>query len=96
MQALLLAAASCSGADVVVILEKMRGGLEQLSIQVSGKRRGEHPRRYESVSLKFSVSGGALDPAKVERAVALSIEKYCSVLHSFDPQIDIAYEIDLA
>lgn len=96
MQVLLLAAAGCAGADVVVILEKMRGGLEQLSIEVSGNRRDEHPKRYESVSLKFTMSGADMDSAKAERAVGLSIEKYCSVLHSFDPAIDVAYEIDLA
>jgi len=95
MQALLLAAAGCSGADVVVMLEKMRAGLKGLSIEVSGKRRDDHPKRYESVSLTFNMSGAELDPAKAERAVALSIEKYCSVLHSFDPAIDVAYEIDL-
>ncbi len=84
MQALLLSAAGCTGADVVVILEKMRVGLDRLSIDVIGTRRAEHPKRYESVSLTFQMSGAALDRTKAERAVALSVK------------IDVAYEIDHA
>ena len=96
MLALLLAIAGCTGADVVVILKKMRAGLECLSIEVAGVRRDEHPKRYQSVALRFSMSGTALDRAKAERAVGLSIDKYCSVLHSLDAAIDVSYTIDFA
>jgi putative redox protein len=95
MQALLLAAAGCTGADVVTILERMRAGLEKLSIDVVGTRRDEHPKRYVAVRLEFTMSGSSLDAAKAERAVGLSIEKYCSVLHTFDQRIEVEYEIDL-
>jgi len=93
MLALLLAAAGCTGADVVVMLEKMRVGLENLSIEVEGIRRDEHPKRYRSIALHFSMSGAALDRSKVERAVRLSLDKYCSVLHSLDPAIDVVHTI---
>lgn len=96
MQALLLSAAGCTAADVVVILEKMRAGLRQLTVIVTGRRRDAHPKRYESVALQFRMSGAALDRSQAERAVKLSLEKYCSVLHTFDPAIEVSYDIELA
>ena len=96
MLALLLAAAGCTGADVVSILDKMRAGLQSMSVQVEGTRREEHPKRYVAVSLLFEMSGEALDKEKAERAVSLSITKYCSVLHSFDPAIQVNYAIELS
>jgi len=95
MQALLLACAGCSGADVVVILEKMRVRLTRLSIDVSGVRRDDDPKRYTSLEFRFSMSGDGLDAAKAERAVRLSLDKYCSVVHSLAPDITVGHRIDL-
>jgi putative redox protein len=96
MIALLLAAAGCAGADVVVILEKMRVRLHEVSIAVEGTRRDEEPRRYVSLRFHFRLAGEGLDRAKAERVVGLSVEKYCSVLSSLAPDIPIEYDIELA
>jgi putative redox protein len=93
MLALLLAAAGCSGADVVSILQKMRVELRRVEIEVSGERRAEEPRRYVSLHYRYLLSGSGLDRAKAERAVKLSLEKYCSVVHSLAPDIELSYEI---
>lgn len=93
MLALLLAAAGCSGADVVVILRKMRVAIERLTIDVEGTRRDEEPRRYTRLTFRFTVSGDGVDPAKVDRAVALSLGKYCSVVASLAPDIAVEYEV---
>lgn len=95
MLALLLAAAGCTGADVVVMLKKMRVALESLSIEVSGTRRHEHPKSYSDIQYHFRMSGEGLDRSKAERAVELSLEKYCSVIHSMAPDISVGYEIEL-
>jgi len=95
MLVLLMAAGGCTGADVVAILEKMKVGLESLSIDVVGKRRDEHPKCYEAVKFSFRISGRELKMAKAERAVQLSLEKYCSVIHSLAPHIDVEHEIEL-
>jgi putative redox protein len=95
MLSLLLAAAGCSGADVVVILNKMRVPVERLAIDVVGVRRDEEPRRYTGLQFRFTVSGNAIDVAKVERAVELSLEKYCSVVASLAPDITVGYEVAL-
>lgn len=95
MLQLLLAAAACTGADVVSILEKMRVTLRAFRIEASGVRREEHPRRYTAIGLVFHLRGDGLDEAKARRAVGLSIEKYCSVLHSLAPDIQVTHEIVL-
>jgi putative redox protein len=96
MLPLLLAAASCTGADVVSILEKMRVGLTGLSIGVAGVRREEVPRRYASIRFSFRLRGTALDESKARRAIDLSLQKYCSVVHSLAPDIAVEYDLELA
>ena len=96
MLALLLAAGGCSGADVVHILKKMRTPPATLEITVSGIRREEQPRRFMDLHLAFRVTGDGLDRDKIEHAVSLSIEKYCSVIHSLAPDIAVGYDIELA
>ncbi len=96
MLTLLLAAAACSGSDVVVILEKMRIGLRQLRIEVSGVRREQEPRRYISIHFDFSLAGDGLDETRARRAIDLSLEKYCSVVASLAPDVKITYGLALA
>jgi putative redox protein len=96
MAALLLAAAACTGSDVVDILKKMRLSLRELTIEAAGVRRQEHPRRYESIHLEYRIGGTGLDEAKVRRAIDLSLEKYCSVVHSLAPDLAVTYELSLA
>jgi putative redox protein len=95
MLQLLLAAASCSGADVVSILKKMQVGLESLDVEVAGLRRTEHPKRYTSIHFVWTIRGTGLDETKARRAIDLSIEKYCSVLHSLAPDIAVSYDLHL-
>jgi putative redox protein len=95
MLTLLLAAASCSGGDVVTILEKMRVKLLEFRIEVAGERREEDPRRYTSIHLGYHLRGVGLDQAKASRAIDLSVTKYCSVLHSLAPDIRITHGLTL-
>ena len=95
MLTLLLAAASCTGSDVVLILEKMRVKLTSLRIEIEGVRREEEPRRYVSIHLCYRLAGEGLDPSKVRRAIDLSLEKYCSVVHSLAPDLAITYALSL-
>ena len=96
MDALLLAGAGCAGADVVSILKKMKVVLDSCSVEVAGERHSEHPKRYTSLKYVFRFAGEGLERSKAERAVRLSIEKYCSVLHSLKPDITVDYEIELS
>jgi putative redox protein len=95
MLTLLLAAASCTGADVVSILEKMRVKLIELRIEVAGERKEEDPRRFTAIHLDYHLRGDGLDEGKASRAIDLSIRKYCSVLHSLASDIRITHGLTL-
>ena len=96
MSALLLACGGCTGIDAVLLLQKMRVLLAGCTVDVSGVRRPEEPRRYTSMKFLFRLAGEGLDEAKAHRAVRLSFEKYCSAIHSLAPDVDLSYEIEIA
>jgi putative redox protein len=95
MEALLIGLATCMGADVVDILTKGRVGFDGLVVRAEGDRRRDPPRRYTAVRLTYEVSGmdGEAD-GKLQRAVELSRDRYCSVLHSLDPDIEVSIEVE--
>ena len=95
MLTLLLAAAACTGSDVVAILEKMRVTLHEFRIDASGVRRDQEPRRYMALHLEYHLRGEGLDEAKARRAIDLSITKYCSVMHSLAPDIRVTHGLSL-
>lgn len=76
---LVMALCSCSAYDVVMILKRQRQALTGLYITADANQASEAPYQFTDIHLHYVVSGQDLDPAKVERAIALSEEKYCSV-----------------
>jgi putative redox protein len=95
MLQVLLAVGSCAAADVVPMLAKMQVGLESLEISLAGLRRVEAPKRYTAIHYHWTIRGSGLDEAKARRAIDLSMEKYCSVLHSLAPDTKTSYDLDL-
>ena len=95
MGALLVSAATCTGADIVSILEKMRVRLSRFRMRVEGIRRGTHPKRFTAIAFAYELAGEGLDEAKARRAIELSQEKYCSVMHSLAPDIEVSYVLAL-
>ena len=81
--------AGCMSADVVDILRKGRHPLTALRVTFTGTRAEQPPRRFLQIELRFDVHG-AVPPDAVERAIALSREKYCSVWHSFRQDIALS------
>jgi putative redox protein len=90
-----IALAGCMGADVVDILRKGRHPLTALRVTFTGARAESPPRRFTEISLRFDVQG-AVPADAVERAIALSREKYCSVLHSFRQDIAFSTEFRIS
>jgi len=78
MEMLLIGVGGCSSFDVINILKKSRQEVSDCRTDLTATRADSIPAVFESIHLHFVVSGKGLDPAKVERAVALSAEKYCS------------------
>jgi putative redox protein len=93
VEMLLVAAASCTASDIVIILKKMRVELEQLEIRLTATRRETEPRRVTAMVLHTRVKGAGADADKVRRALDLSIEKYCSVITSLNPDIPVTYDV---
>lgn len=93
-EVLLAALASCAAMDVVHILRKQRQGLQQLSIAIEGERVDATPAPFKTIKLVFEAQG-EVDDHKLQRAVQLAVEKYCSVRASMDPAIEITWEARL-
>ncbi len=90
MRMLLLSVAGCMAIDVLMILEKSRVPVEALEVAISGDRAETPPRFFESIRLVYRVTGPSEeDEAKLQRAVALSRDTYCSVLHTLRPDVDL-------
>jgi putative redox protein len=95
VQALAFALAGCMAIDVVHILRKGRLAVTGLKAELVAERAGSDPRRLVRVRLHFRVAGDV--PAdKVERAIALSRETYCSVWHSLRPDTELATSFEVA
>lgn len=80
---MLTSLAGCSGLDVVSILEKMKAQPEKFKIVTKGYLTDEHPKYYHTVEVEYHFYGDNLELAKIDKAVNLSIEKYCGVMEMF-------------
>jgi putative redox protein len=95
MDSLLLALAGCMAVDVQVILERSRVPMTGLEVEVVGERADTHPKHYTRVRMVYRVEGPQEEhQAKLDRAVSLSRESFCSVLHSLRPDIEIEIEVN--
>ncbi|HNZ61581.1 MAG TPA: OsmC family protein [Paludibacteraceae bacterium] len=90
---LLVAAAGCSGLDVVPLLKKMRVELKGFDIQIEAQMSEEHPKQYTSMKVIYEFEGDNLPMEKLEKAVTLSYEKYCGVMAMYKKAIPISWEI---
>lgn len=92
---LLLSLASCMGVDVRMILEKSRVPLETLEVEVEGERAPEPPRRFTRIRLVYRLRGPAEeDEPKLQRAIDLSRDKYCSVLHTLREDLELEIVVE--
>ena len=76
---LLSATAACSAVDVIQILQKKRKTIHGLQVVAEGTRREKHPKHFTDILLTFKLSSPDTDKSELEKVVALSVDKYCSV-----------------
>ncbi len=93
MEMLLTGAAACTAFDVVSILKKGRHAVADVTVTVDAERAAVPPRVFTALHYVYTVAGRGLDPRQVERAVALSKEKYCSATIMLAKTATITYEI---
>jgi putative redox protein len=91
METLLSALAACSALDVIHILKKQRQDLKRLEVEVDGVRSDAVPAVFTRIHLRFR-GAGAIDRLKFQKAVELSMEKYCSVSKMLQPKVAITAE----
>ena len=87
--------AGCSGLDVVSLLEKMRAEVADFKIEVTAELTDEHPKFYNKVKVDYHFSDSDLKPEKIQKAVNLSVTKYCGVMEMFRQFADVEIEIFL-
>ncbi len=95
MEVMLLSMGGCTAYDVVEILEKGRQPVTGCVVEVQGERAETIPKVYTRIHVTYVVSGRGLDPAKVDRAVKLSAEKYCSATLMLAKTAEITHEVKL-
>lgn len=95
VDSLLVSLATCSAIDVVEILEKRRTPVRGLNVSVEFSRANTPPRRLTEVVMRFSVTTSS-EIQHVERAVDLSIGKYCSVASSLAPDTSLTWTVEVA
>lgn len=95
-ETLLLSLAGCISIDVVHILRRMRCDVAKFEVEAQGSRNLEPPQSYTSFDILIHISGEGITPKKIDRAIGLSVNKYCSVYHSLrkDIQVNVTYRIE--
>jgi putative redox protein len=78
METVLAGSGACTAYDVVLILKRGRHDVRGCQVRVNAERAAQDPKVFTRITMHFIVSGRALPPAAVERAIALSHERYCS------------------
>lgn len=95
-ETLLLSVAGCMGIDMVSFLQKMKAEIKSYKMDIVGERNPTPPQYYTSIEMIISVKGSGLTPKKLERAISLSQDKYCSVYHSLrkDMKVKVEYAFE--
>lgn len=95
MELMLIGMGGCTAFDVVQILEKGREAIEDCVVELDAERAETEPKVFTRVRLRYLVTGRGLDRAKVERAVQLSADKYCSASVMIGKTAEIIHEIEV-
>ena len=95
MELMLIGMGGCTAFDVVQILEKGREPIEDCVVELDAERAEAEPKVFTRVRVRYVVTGRGLDRAKVERAVQLSADKYCSASVMIAKTAEITHEIEV-
>lgn len=97
MQVLLASLGGCSSMDVLSILKKQKQDITEYKVILNGERvKDGDVSLFRDIHLKFIFKGNNLDPDKLERAINLSMEKYCSVTKTLEPTAKITTSFEIS
>lgn len=92
---LLFGLAGCTGIDVVLIAQKMRQDVTALAIHIESEQKEDHPKFITRANIEYVFTGKNLDKAKLEQAIKLSQERYCSVSNTIAGVTKITHSITI-
>jgi putative redox protein len=95
MEMLLLGLGGCTAFDVVMILKKSRQDIVDCEVTIDSDRAEEVPKVFTRIHIHFIVSGSNLDVGKVDKAVNLSAEKYCSASEMLGKTAKITHDFEI-
>ncbi|QEG24911.1 OsmC family protein [Mariniblastus fucicola] len=95
MEMVLLGLGGCSAFDVISILKKSRQNVDDCEVHLEAERADDVPAVFTKIKLTYVVTGKDLSQTQVDRAVSLSMDKYCSVTKMLEGSVDISYETQL-
>ena len=95
MEMLLLGMGGCTTIDVVSTLKKMREEVRDCRVEILAARADEHPKVFTKIHLNFIINGSNLDEKKVEKAISLSADKYCSASIMLGKMADITHDFTI-
>jgi putative redox protein len=88
-QLMLLGLAGCTAMDVLSILQKKRLAISDMQVHVTGHQPDDYPKPFQVIDINYVVKGKNIDPQAVERAIALSQDKYCIVSQTLQHPVEI-------
>jgi putative redox protein len=95
MEMLLLGLGGCAMIDVVLILRKARQAFTDIRVEINAERASEVPKVFTRIHLHFVVAGKQLDSRRVDRAISLSAQKYCSATKMLDSVAQITHDFEI-
>ena len=95
MELMLAGAGGCTAFDVVLILQRSRQNISACEVSLLAERAKTDPKVFTKINLHFTVKGKDLDPSKVERAINLSHDKYCSATAMLANTAEITYTFEV-
>ncbi len=95
MEMVLLGMGGCSSIDVVSILKKSRQAISDCVVEISAERVETTPKVFSHIHMHFKVTGQSIEPSRVERAIQLSVEKYCSAVAMLAKTAEITHDYEI-
>ncbi|WP_306046338.1 OsmC family protein [Nioella sp. MMSF_3534] len=95
MELVLIGTGGCSAYDVVSILEKGREPIEDVVVELDADRAEGTPAVFTRIHMHFIVTGRGVNPVKVERAIQLSVEKYCSASAMMAKTAEVTHDFEV-
>jgi putative redox protein len=95
MEMLLLGLGGCTSIDVMSMLQKSRQDVTDCVAEIEAERAEQHPKVFTRIHVHFKVTGRGLNPARVERAIKLSAETYCSASIMLGKTAEVSHDYEI-